>query len=80
MPPPFLPIYGIATSTPKYLREKGYGGAVHDKKLLIQPFYRAAVRQQGRIMGIQSVIDILKELWATTRVCIGQSTTTHHVA
>ena len=27
----FLPIYGIASSTPKYLREKAYGGAVHDK-------------------------------------------------
>ena len=27
----FLPIYCIASSTPKYLREKAYGGAVHDK-------------------------------------------------
>ena len=27
----FLPIYGITSSTPKYLREKAYGGAVHDK-------------------------------------------------
>ena len=26
-----LPIYGIATSSPKYLREKGYSGTVHDK-------------------------------------------------
>ena len=27
----FLPIYCITSSTPKYLREKAYGGAVHDK-------------------------------------------------
>lgn len=26
-----LPIYGIASSSPKYLGEKGYGGTVHDK-------------------------------------------------
>lgn len=27
----FLPIYCITTCAPKYLREKAYGGTVHDK-------------------------------------------------